>query len=214
MTAQIVVTAPSGSLLTCGIQTYQLGADETQHTFSVALGSYTVSATDGTRTATQDVLVDAVGIFSVTLEFKLWLYRDGEEFTEITGGWVLVTSGGYFGGSAVKNTDHILITPESTSYKDRTGTYVKNALSLGAYTKLCADVEISIPASNTEGVNLLQMSDISFSNPRRMGTVLQAFSTAETAPSYLELTLQNSNAFFVGLQSLRYVLRMNRVWLE
>ena len=36
---QVVVTAAAGSTLTCGIQSYTLGSDETTHAFIVSFGT-------------------------------------------------------------------------------------------------------------------------------------------------------------------------------
>ena len=58
---QVVVTAAAGSTLTCGIQSYTLGSDETTHACIVSFGTYSVS--DGV--STQSVTVDAVAQFSV-----------------------------------------------------------------------------------------------------------------------------------------------------
>ena len=69
MKPEIIVTAEAGSTLTCGTQTYTLGASETTHTFTVALGTYIVTATKGSDSATETVLVDTVAQYSVELEY-------------------------------------------------------------------------------------------------------------------------------------------------
>lgn len=66
---EIIVTAEAGSTLTCGAQTYTLGASETTHTFTVALGTYIVTATKGSDSATETVLVDMVAQYAVELEY-------------------------------------------------------------------------------------------------------------------------------------------------
>lgn len=71
---ELTVTASSGStidLLQNGIivATYTLGADETEHTFIVKVGTYTVRGTLGTNTNEAEVVIDAVGQFNVSLTY-------------------------------------------------------------------------------------------------------------------------------------------------
>ena len=73
-TASIVVTAPTGSTVTCttpgGVV---LPATEIGGTWTFAklkvYGTYTITATNGTKTAMQDVLVDAVDVFSIEIRY-------------------------------------------------------------------------------------------------------------------------------------------------
>lgn len=67
----IIVTAEAGSTLTCGAQSYTLGASESTHTFVVALGTYTVTATKGGDTASETVLVDMVAQYAVELAYAV-----------------------------------------------------------------------------------------------------------------------------------------------
>ena len=69
MKPEITVTAEAGSTLTCGTKTYILGASETTHTFTVALGTYIVTATKGSDSATKTVLVDMVAQYDVSLAY-------------------------------------------------------------------------------------------------------------------------------------------------
>jgi len=50
-------------------------------------GMWTVMATDGEQTATQDVLVDAAMDYDIGMGYELWLYRRGDECEGTTGGW-------------------------------------------------------------------------------------------------------------------------------
>jgi hypothetical protein len=55
-------------------------------------GMWSVTATNGECTTTQDVLVDAAVEYEIEMDYKLWLYREGDECEDVTGGW---TSSGY-----------------------------------------------------------------------------------------------------------------------
>lgn len=43
-------------------------------------GTWTITATDGTNTTTQDVLVDSATQYDIKLNYKLWLYKDGTSY--------------------------------------------------------------------------------------------------------------------------------------
>lgn len=75
-------------------------------------GTWTVTATDGEHTKTQDVLVDVITEYEIKMAYEpnyLMLYDFGDECEDVTGGW---TTDGYSPGigsltAAVKNTDNI-----------------------------------------------------------------------------------------------------------
>lgn len=50
-------------------------------------GTWTVTATDGTKTATQDVLVDVITEYEIEMDYTLWLFKNGDECIDVTGGW-------------------------------------------------------------------------------------------------------------------------------
>lgn len=61
------------------------------------LGTWTVTATDGVDTLTQDVLVDVITNYEIEMSLSTaWLYRNGDEYEDVTGGW---TSSGYTNNS-------------------------------------------------------------------------------------------------------------------
>lgn len=55
-------------------------------------GTWTVTATDGIDTYTQDVLVDVITEYEIEITKKLYLYRDGDECVDVTGGWTGVSA--------------------------------------------------------------------------------------------------------------------------
>ena len=71
---ELTVTAPSGStlyLLQNGIivATYTLGVSETEHTFTVRVGTYTVRGMLGTHTKSFEVVIDTVGRFCTEIVY-------------------------------------------------------------------------------------------------------------------------------------------------
>ena len=57
------------------------------------LGTFTVTATNGTNTKTETVLIDIAGVYEIHISYKLYLYQNGDENEDITGGWVFPALG-------------------------------------------------------------------------------------------------------------------------
>lgn len=160
---ELTVTAPSGStidLLQNGIivATYTLGASETEHTFIVKVGTYTVRGTLGADTKSVDVTIDTVGQYAAKIEYKLWLYRAGDECEDVTGGWNLQTNA-YYGAqgtnSSTKTADHLAISVarnSSSSHSYIGGFGTNNLINRGTYTKLCFDFTLPSANNNYYGV--------------------------------------------------------------
>lgn len=96
------------------------------------LGTWTVTATNGTNTATQDVLVDVITEYDIEMTYKLWLYKNGDECTDVTGGWSVITSST---GTMSKQDDGIQI-----NVGPGDGTYcnigIANTIDVTEYSKL------------------------------------------------------------------------------
>lgn len=71
-------------------------------------GMWTVTTTNGVQTETQDVLVDAAVKYEIEMRYRLWLYRDGDECTDVTGGWSQGTSTNNT-GTFTKNANNITV---------------------------------------------------------------------------------------------------------
>ena len=121
---EIRVIAKAGSLLNLHfkdssiiLKTYQLGSDETTHTFVVSASETAYVVDDATNGASVEVLVDAVAQYNAEIKYGLLLYRDGDECEDITGGW----SSGYSYNnwtvtSATKSSDGITIATPTTGF--------------------------------------------------------------------------------------------------
>lgn len=130
-----------------GTGEFAVGADVSYDGFLLEkvgeYGMWTVTATDGENTATQDVLVDAAIEFEIKLTFwDGYLYKDGDEYEEITGGW---GTDGYSCASyplyaGTKNETNMYIAGGLSNGEGMLGTI--NAVDLTGYTKLKAEVNI------------------------------------------------------------------------
>ena len=90
--ATINVTYPSGSTCTASDGSTTLTAPDTTGTWACVVssaGTWTVSCTDGTNTASKTVTISADGeAVSVGLAYELLLFFDGNAYTDVTGGWI------------------------------------------------------------------------------------------------------------------------------
>ena len=71
---ELTVTAPSGSILdilqnSIIIDTYTLGVSETEHTFILEIGDYTVRGTLGTNTKSVDAVIDTVAQYELLIKY-------------------------------------------------------------------------------------------------------------------------------------------------
>lgn len=110
------------------------------------LGMWTVTATDGKYTKTQDVLVDVVTQYEIEMSYRTYLYRAGDECIGLTGGWSayayaasydLSTTEGYRAGAPtlVKNADSMTATQATNAYSGTV--FPANTIDLTPYSTLC-----------------------------------------------------------------------------
>lgn len=89
--ATINITYPSGSTCTCSDGTTTLSAPDTSGTWVCTVpnaGKWTVTSTDGDKSKSGDALITTDGqTESVTLLYITYLFKDGETYDSLTGGW-------------------------------------------------------------------------------------------------------------------------------
>lgn len=210
LTPQILVTAPSGSVLTCGTQTYTLGADETQHTFVLSvLGAYVVTASKDGKTTTETVLVDAIGIYKITLyPERLYLYKHGDECTDITGGW---DNTGYIVTNVTVNkaTNYngvISATVSTTGVINMLGTV--NPINTNGYSKLCVSV---VSVGGTYGIDVRQTKQKSYYTTTTNNYAMQKFYNTGVA----SLDITKAEQSYIGLSAIYNAnFVVDEVWLE
>lgn len=104
---EIIVTAPSGTILDLiqnGVilQTYTLGSEEAKYTFVVKnIGTYTIRGTNGNNIKNIDIVIDTIGRYECTIQYKVYLYNNGDQCEDVTGGWL--GFGGTTGGTTSNN---------------------------------------------------------------------------------------------------------------
>lgn len=122
---QIVVTAPTGSTVTCTTPSgVVLTATEAGGTWMFAnlpsLGTYTVTATLGSSSRTQSVTVDKVGRFAVTISFMVTITISGS-FSK-TYGYVTIDGTKYTSATTITVPEgtviHISVSSNGSSHQN------------------------------------------------------------------------------------------------
>lgn len=117
--ATINITYPAGSTCTCSDGTTTLSAPDTSGTWACIVpnaGTWTAAATDGVENTSESVSITTDGqIAAIELSYLLWLYKSGNTYNAVTGGWSVsehASSGGSFDGVLTLNADSMLLSTE------------------------------------------------------------------------------------------------------
>lgn len=118
-TATINITYPAGSTCTCSDGTTTLSAPDTSGTWACIVpnaGTWTAAATDGVENTSETVSITTDGqIVAIELSYLLWLYKSGNTYNAVTGGWSVSkhpSTGGSFDGVLTLNADSMLLSTE------------------------------------------------------------------------------------------------------
>lgn len=147
----IYVTYPEGSVCTCsnGVKTFT-AKDTTGFWLFAGLevGMWTVRITDPSgenAPESQTVEITSEGqIVNVELSYVLWLYKDGNEYNAITGGWKIVND---VGGDGNLEPTYILVSASKSGVRNCSA-YTKNRINTIGRSKLVAEVEITTLDTN------------------------------------------------------------------
>lgn len=138
--ATINVTYPAGSTCTCSDGTTTLTAPNTSGSWTCIVynaGTWTVSSTDGDKSKSADVVITTDGqTESVTLQYITYLFKDGETYDSLTGGWQGVVDAG-------KKAIWIDAPAEKTGFA-----YPKSKIDLTNYNTISAVVTENVSASS------------------------------------------------------------------
>ena len=118
-TATINITYPAGSTCTCSDGTTTLSAPDTSGTWACIVpnaGTWIAAATDGVENTSESVSITTDGqIVAIELSYLLWLYKSGNTYNAVTGGWSVskhASTGGSFDGVLTLNADSMLLSTE------------------------------------------------------------------------------------------------------
>lgn len=156
---EIHVTAKAGALLNLHyrdssiiLQSYQLGAEETQHTFVVSVSETAYVVEDVTNSASVEVLVDVVAQYSVDITHILWLYKDGDECEDVTGGYlsgadVQTVISTY--GITTKESDGLVVAQNTSITYQVAGFRTANKISFSDYITLNVEIDADLKKNST-----------------------------------------------------------------
>ena len=134
--AVIGVTYPSGSTCTCTNGSKTLTAKDTSGKAIFVIpsaGTWTVKAVKGSQSASKAVSITAEGqIATVTLTYRLYIFKNG---SGLTAGYSVAGAGG--------NVSNANISWSGDSSSGGISMYIKPAVMLKDYTKMCVDFECS-----------------------------------------------------------------------
>ena len=136
--ATINITYPAGSTCTCSDGTTTLSAPDTSGTWACIVpnaGTWTAAATDGVENTSETVSITTDGqIVAIELSYLLWLYKSGNTYNAVTGGWSVAehaSTGGSFDSVLTLNDDSMLLSTEvfggSVSYANA---FTNNSIDL------------------------------------------------------------------------------------
>ena len=118
-TATINITYPAGSTCTCSDGTTTLSAPDTSGTWACIVpnaGTWTAAATDGVENTSESVSITTDGqIAAIELSYLLWLYKSGNTYNAVTGGWSVAehpSTVGSFDSVLTLNDDSMLLSTE------------------------------------------------------------------------------------------------------
>lgn len=140
----IVVTYPSGATCTVtnGSQTYTALDTSGAAAFVVESGTWTVKAVTGANTAKETVVISGRQIANVELSYALWLYDSGNQFENMTGGWVsrgkLMNDSWYTNVNFSFANNSMVMSTDVSSASGSVST--SNKIAVSRYSKLCAEV--------------------------------------------------------------------------
>lgn len=118
--ATINITYPAGSTCTCTDGTTTFAAPDTSGTWACIVpnaGTWTAAATDGVENTSETVSITTDGqIVAIELSYLLWLYKSGNTYNAVTGGWSVSehhSTGGSFDGVLTLNDNSMLLSTEA-----------------------------------------------------------------------------------------------------
>lgn len=222
------VIAPAGSTVTIskgGVSKSDLGHENASDTslydyyFIVhasqfdSVNPWTVTATDGVDTATDTIIIDSADEYDVELSYKFYLYKSGNEYTSVTGGfeYLAILSGSYSEVAPVKNASSIRLAPSGSSKQSSAVTV--NAIDLTDYSTLYVNItEFDRTASGYR--------DFFVKSSRTSGTTFAGDTQIDNTGVFSIDVSSLSGSYYVGVfcnssgSSVHCYISFDKIWLE
>lgn len=185
-------------------------------------GTWTVTATNGTKTATQDVLVDVITEYEITMAYRLYLYNEGDECEDVTGGWERVENGYAFANAVLSQhgTDNLFIKMTDCVGLRSYSVYStlirpRNQIDFSPYSRLCITVKEIEESGNNSPLVFITNNTV-LSSEQSAGNFYfapqnQAVGIYETI--FADLSITDSRYLFLLAYSSRS-FDIKKIWLE
>lgn len=201
--AAIGVTYPAGSTLTCTNGTTTLKAKTTTGEWVFAIpkaGTWTVTATNGTDSKSQSVSITKEGQFeSVELWYTLMLYKNGEEYSAVTGGWAIVNKSG--GGAGAKEANKIYLGYTGSANR-RSTAYTQKKVDVSKVSKLYVKANITTVGASIGGLFIGLSNQNTDAEPYENELFISQLHETATGEKLLSLDVSSiSGAYFVCLHA-------------
>lgn len=168
-------------------------------------GTYTITATDGTSTATQDVLVDMATQYDIQMSYfnGLKLYWLGDECEDVTGGWEFGNIYGS-GGLAQKLSDSMYMGDNLSNGYNNKKVYTVNSIDLTNYKTLYFEYDVTYNYCNGNSNEFLCMISDNQSPPSDWSTAPRVGysgfdSSVERTVAQLDISSISGNKYIVAV---------------
>lgn len=178
-------------------------------------GTWTVTATNGEKTDTQDVMVDVITEYVIEMSYKLWLFRDGDECEDVTGGWSATgyTRDSYtvYAGSISDGALVVSLNSVDGSTECIIGT--NNPIDFSSYSKCYVDYLVT--ENNEWNPSLKASSGKNFESTKLFAVYGPTVFTANERKT-LEIDISNVNAsgYLQLFITMVTTAKFYKIWLE
>lgn len=213
--AILTVTVPTGSTVTAtkgGVTlTPTMWVQAADNTLDCALfaipasmfdsqNAWTVTATLGTKTASNTIIISSNKQYDLLIQMTLYLYDNGDENIAVTGGWEVKSREGYF-GTLTKNADNMVITGQSPSYSGFTG--IANDITNLQRNYSTAYIETGSVTTDDNGLDFLD----NWSSQTQISTVKLSTNSIRSLPI-------PSGSSVIAVRAYRGSVTIKKVWME
>lgn len=202
-TGSTVAASKSGVILTPKMWVSGSTADEDVAMFIFSPGQFdsvnpwTITATDGTDTASDTVLITANKEYEITLTYILWLYKRGNQYARNTGGWSATT------GSVTLYDDHITLSNGGS----HSNIFTKNKVDLTGYGKMYASIKVTRKGN----VVRFGIANTRITNDQFLSNVENR--TKPVGEYTMEMSLYNyQSSYYVGFEAYDIAVEIYEAW--
>lgn len=153
------VTAKNGSISKVGV--WNSAKSRFEITKIKDLGTWIVTATNGSKTVSQSVSIDAIIDYEIEMVYRDYLYAAGNEYTSVTGGWN-TNPFSHHDSTATKAASYIQLyasAPASGDTAKYAGVVTKNAIDFSKSNTLY--VNLSSAGASETGYKYFQIKILS-----------------------------------------------------